>query len=226
MLTFFSLLLYCSTNTGVDLGLGFDFELFDEVSELTCGSIDPATASPSIISLPAPTRTSSAPSAPIGLKLDASAVISAWDSIAENAPVFSMPRSNLIAAAASIPSNEARSHSLSVETQEDWIKDASACRHYSLDNPASISSHAEGPKKARAAIHTSAPFSKPLMPRPHRKSATSQKRKTGGKSSDKRPRIKGRFVRRDELERHVSTANDRKMTDDETLLVVPEALML
>lgn len=223
----------------VDLGLGFGFEYFNDASELTCGSMDTATASPSIISLPAASLTSSAPCAPIGLpigklnlKLDASAVASAWNSIAGNAPVFSMPRSNLIAAAASIPSAEACAHSLSVETQEDWVKDASTSRPSSRNTSTSLFLHDDGPKKARrAAVHTSAPVSKPLVPRPPRKiasSSSSQKRKTGGKSSDKRPRIKGRFVRRDELERFVSAANDHhgRMTDDETLLVVPEALML
>jgi hypothetical protein len=213
-------------NAGVDLGLGFDFKFFDEASELACGSMDTATASQSIItSLSAPIGL---PIGKLNLKLDASAVVSAWNSIAGNAPVFSMPRSNLIAAAASIPSFEARSCSLSVETQEDWGKDASTSGPSSRNNSASLFSYADGPKNARkAAVHASAPFSKPLVPRPPRKTASSsQKRKTGRKSSDKRPRIKGRFVRRDELERYVSATNDRKITDDETLLLVPEALML
>lgn len=61
-------------------------------------------------------------------------------------------------------------------------------------------------------------------PRPPRKT-TAQKRKSGGKSSDKRPRIKGRFVRREELETFVAATNDKK-NKEEDILVVPDSITL
>jgi hypothetical protein len=190
------------------LGLGFDFEMFDEATEHTGGSMDTTSASPSIICRPAPTLCSvpcvSAPTGlPIGklnLKLNASAVASAWNSMSGNAPVFNMPRSQLIDAAANVPSLEARTYSLSVEAQEGcWISTSS--RHSSRRSscPSSF--------KLRTVNH--AVPSKPQV----RKTASSQKRKTGGKSSDKRPRIKGRFVRRDELEKFTTAANNNRTED-------------
>jgi hypothetical protein len=208
-------------NAAVDLGLGFDFELFDEASEHTCGSIDTASASPSIISLavpPLPSSTASPTATPIvglpagklNLKLNASAVASAWNAMAGNAPVFCMPRSTLIAAAVNIPSMEARAQSLAVETQEDWLNDVSrpSSRINSFNKPRTTT------------VNHVAPSAKISVPRPPRKTAnSSQKRRTGGKSSDKRPRIKGRFVRRDELEQFIATTNNK--TED--AMVVPEA---
>jgi hypothetical protein len=229
-------------NAAVDLGLGYDFEFFDEVSEHTCGSMDTASATPSIMSLPVPTlppSTTPCTTAPLGLpigklnlKLNATAVASAWNSISGNAPVFRMPRSNLITAAANIPSLEARTQSLSVETQEGWmIKDGSMTtsnRPSTRNNSPFL--HGAGPSsmlKPRS-VGNIAPSARPQASRPPRKtSSSSPKRKSGGKSSDKRPRIKGRFVRRDELERF-NTAATTTATDiegkinDETLLV-PDA---
>ena len=211
-----------SLNVGEDLGLNFDFEFFDEASDHTCASVDTPPCSPQLLSMSS--VMTGLPLGKLNLKLDYSAVATSWQCMAGNAPAFTMHRTELVVAAAGIPSADARSASLAVDAQEGW-------------NMGPVSTPSTSPKVITVAPVKVAPAAKPAhvappriaVPRPPKKSsaASSQKRRgSGTKPSDKRPRIKGRFVRRDELERFLTEKTHHDVDTEEDSSLVPDTIAI
>ena len=225
-----------SLNAGADLGINFEFELFEgtEASEQTCPSVNaspssspspthptkgcPATATAALPIPPAPLL----PSGKLNLKLDIVDVATSWSSMSGNSPAFSMPRGDLESTMPTIPSAAARAASLAVDAQQGWDVGAEYIipPSYALAvDPSSSGGGAParvvaaprptaGAGATAALLHTATSTRPPTAPRP-RKSAAS-KRRSGSKASDKRPRIKGRFVRRDELEQYLAVQTVKK----------------
>ncbi len=177
----------CRLNAGADLGLNFDFEILDDLSAQTRTPADSAPGSPSLTSIPAPTGL---PLGKLNLKLNHGAVAASWQARAGDAPVFAMSAGDVVTAASGIPSTAAVAASLAVGSQDGWAASG-------LDEFVPVRAPKPAPRPA-APRPPMAP--RPPAPRPPRKS--SSKRRGGSKASDKRPRIKGRFVTREELDRH------------------------
>jgi len=153
------------------------------------------------------------PTASLNLKLDAAKVAIDWAQLTGNArPVFSMPRTQLAAVAPAIPSAASLAASVSPTALPglglEAVPDA---------KPAAVV------VKPTSTLPSAPPTAKPSITKS--KKASSSKRPRSGKSNDKRPRFKGRFVKQEELER-LQMEEEQSLSETSETAVVPDSMLL
>jgi hypothetical protein len=197
-------------NTDFDLGLDFDAPLlFEDASQCetdltyTHEQLQKSDFDSVASTLPP------LPSGRLNLNLDPQGVAAAWHHVAGNSPIFSMARGKVMAASLYIPNAAARTESLSLRKAEAFHRDS--YREQSENATIPSSTFGQGTvnavKVTAATVEAlcSANIKRPSTIVTKRVQKHSAKRKPiNHKSSDKRPRIKGRFVTREELEAYIA----------------------
>lgn len=197
-------------NTDFDLGLNFDTPLLfeDATAETDLTYTHEQLRKPDFDSAPN-TSLPPLPSGRLNLNLDSQGVAAAWHNVAGNSPIFGMARGEVMAVALYVPNAAARTESLSLRKAEALHRDS---YREESENPTIPSStfgqgavNAAKVTAATAEAICSANIKRPSTIVTKRVQKHSTKRKPiNNKISDKRPRIKGRFVTREELEAHIA----------------------
>jgi hypothetical protein len=197
-------------NTEFDLGLNFDAPLLfeDATAETDLTYTHEQLQKHDFDSVPN-TSLPPLPSGRLNLNLDSQAVAAAWLHVAGNSPIFTMARGEVMAASSYIPDAAARTESLSLRKAEAVHRDSYREHSENSNIPSSTfgqsTVNAAKVTAATAEALCSANIKRPSNIVTKRVQKHSAKRKPiNHKSSDKRPRIKGRFVTREELEAHIA----------------------
>lgn len=191
-------------NTGFDLGLNFDAPvLFEDATAQTeiqtHEERKEIAPSGSVVQNPLPPL----PTSSLNLNLDWKSVAASWCEMGGNNPIFTLSRKQVMEASVSIPDAAARVESVSLQKAEAVHQgvihqdlEASAVARYSTFGRGEVLHKSGKPAKLER--------QKPAAAKKVAKKPSNNKRRPAGKSSDKRPRIKGRFVTREELEVYIA----------------------
>lgn len=162
------------------------------------------------------------PSSRLNLKLDLNNVASTWSRLSPGqSSIFTIPKDNIKASLAQFPPMSARTASISVDTIPEYTNLFN--KSHPIDQHTTSIHATSTTVRPQAAIPSFIPSAATLLPitkktlstqprllassasRPgHASKKSAHRRARSGKSTDKRPRIKGRFVKREEFDRMVA----------------------